>query len=602
MDTDTNNTTQDTINYVKQQKRDVSGSKRKVKILFYIYCVGSSLVMAAYFALVSLQSSLNIEGSAGTISVAASYVVSAIFGIVGTPNFLRIFGSQATLIIGEILVIVYIAGNFYPELYVLLTCSIGVGISIAIIFPAFSAFNTEFAMLYSKCGFLEEHLCISSFQGKFYGFYMASQILGNLVSYVILFSATTDHEPHIQPNVTTSFPLATQPDIEQYINMHCGANDCQEQAVLDVLSSRYNPPHQSSVILLLSVLILIASVGVCINFFVVPGCGRFHRFLDRLRNDSEPEVVEFHSKFPEPTTKFHTIGEVNNTFFIDEIDYGGKYDMNNNENELDIDKDGKVDDNNNNEVAVNKASDIQNVSVVILEDILENKEQKTDVAHEKSTWSTIKSTCSVMFSWEQFFISGLLFHYGMARAFVFSDLTRAYASCTVGIQLVGVCMAMHGAPSTILSFYGGKLLNKFGRNVLIAAASLLNLVMYFICLFWNPQTDDQWLIYLMFLGFGLCEGIWLPNTIVIMIGRYKTKQDIAMSVWNVTFMLGAAVTFAFSSMMCVNEKLYLLIGLLVFSTFTYGFSEYKFSRTRARSTASQNSSDVVDTSQHACTL
>ena len=70
--------------------------------------------------------------------------------------------------------------------------------------------------------------------------------------------------------------------------------------------------------------------------------------------------------------------------------------------------------------------------------------------------------------------------------------------------------ALSGGADTISSFLSCKLASIVGRNVPMMIGICLDITHYMICLFWIPTESSLWVVYILFMLFGLADGIWQP--------------------------------------------------------------------------------------------
>jgi len=67
---------------------------------------------------------------------------------------------------------------------------------------------------------------------------------------------------------------------------------------------------------------------------------------------------------------------------------------------------------------------------------------------------------------------------------------------------------LYGFTDSVLSICAGKLAGKFGRNLPFLVALFIDISNYVFCLTWKANETNSWLIYVLFLSFGISDGIW----------------------------------------------------------------------------------------------
>jgi peptidoglycan/LPS O-acetylase OafA/YrhL len=89
---------------------------------------------------------------------------------------------------------------------------------------------------------------------------------------------------------------------------------------------------------------------------------------------------------------------------------------------------------------------------------------------------------------------------------------QSYVSCPIGIHMVGFVMATHGATAAAFIFLFSRLAKLTGRYPLFAIAALTSLVSLIILYDWTPTADEEALIYVFPVLWGVGEGVWQAQT------------------------------------------------------------------------------------------
>lgn len=189
---------------------------------------------------------------------------------------------------------------------------------------------------------------------------------------------------------------------------------------------------------------------------------------------------------------------------------------------------------------------------------------------------SVKDFAKHFFQTRQLLIFPICLYDGLMMGFVFSELTRAFSSCVLGVAMVGICMATYGFADSILSFVAGKYGHTLGRPFFLLIASLIDIGNYLYCLLWNPNYESSWSIYLIFFTFGFTDGIWQTLMNVLHIDFFPNDQEIALTSWNFIITIGITIQYAWSTSLCVYTKLYVQFGMLAFGLLCYGVAEFNF--------------------------
>jgi hypothetical protein len=201
----------------------------------------------------NLQSSLNSD--LGTASLCTIYVTLVVSCALLPPMVIARFGLKWSIVLSQGCYLLYIAANVYPRYYTLLPAAVLVGMGAGPLWTAKCTYLTEIAGFYSLLSQETAQVVVSRFFGIFFTMFQMSQIIGNLVSSIIL-------QPSNPTNHVTS--------------KHCGSLDCPggiENSNKSHSISVSIKPEASQVYLLCFIYLLVAlsSIGlviVCLSQYV----------------------------------------------------------------------------------------------------------------------------------------------------------------------------------------------------------------------------------------------------------------------------------------------------------------------------------------------
>nr|CAB3267515.1 protein unc-93 homolog A-like [Phallusia mammillata] len=182
---------------------------------------------------------------------------------------------------------------------------------------------------------------------------------------------------------------------------------------------------------------------------------------------------------------------------------------------------------------------------------------------------SVKDSYRLAVSGKHLLIVLLPIYNGTSNGLLFGELTRAFASCILGVDHVGVCMMVYAVTTCISCMACGKFSARYGRNIPFLLATAVEVTIYVFCLNWNITTDNTWLVYALFAAFGVSLAVW--NTLIIaMYGEYfEDEEKLAYNLWNIVCSMGLMWQFAVSTFFCVYVKIYIQLGLLGAAVITY---------------------------------
>nr|XP_026689820.1 protein unc-93 homolog A-like isoform X2 [Ciona intestinalis] len=190
----------------------------------------------------------------------------------------------------------------------------------------------------------------------------------------------------------------------------------------------------------------------------------------------------------------------------------------------------------------------------------------------------LKGTFRHVISPLHLFIAPYIFYNGLYYAYEITEYTRAFVSCSIGVEKLGLATGVLGAFTISGTTFGGHVLYRLGRTKYAIVVTCWHLGTFLCSNFWQPHPNNTWVIYLLgaFLGFG--QGI-LNNMLKGLTAHYfQGTEVVAFSVKNCITNLGIVAGTAWSTSLCVYEKIYVVIGFLLFSLVCFFIAERLFQK------------------------
>ncbi|XP_039271305.1 protein unc-93 homolog A-like isoform X3 [Styela clava] len=197
---------------------------------------------------------------------------------------------------------------------------------------------------------------------------------------------------------------------------------------------------------------------------------------------------------------------------------------------------------------------------------------------EKHKDHSVKATLIAIFkhstNFMQILLLPALLYHGLMYGFYLGELVRAYTSCILGVEHVGLSLVAISISSAISSVLSGKLIGLLGRNITIAILLVGETLAYVFCLLWRPNEDSKSLVYAIFVVFGVTYSCWKMCIISMYTDYFPKNQEIAYTVWSIWILIGIAISFVWSPLLCVRAKLYVHCVVLLLSVSCYGVAEF----------------------------
>jgi len=152
------------------------------------------LVYTAFSAIQNLESTLNHQEGLGSASLAVLYLVLCAACFVA-PLIVSWIGSKWSIVLAFVFQCLFVAANIKPSWYTLIPASALLGFGAAFLWAAEGSYLTWCALSYARMrGETDEKSTQGLFNGIFFGIFQMTQIIGNLLSSLVLGSSTGPSE------------------------------------------------------------------------------------------------------------------------------------------------------------------------------------------------------------------------------------------------------------------------------------------------------------------------------------------------------------------------------------------------------------------------
>ncbi|KAJ8020382.1 Protein unc-93-like A [Holothuria leucospilota] len=211
------------------------GDWRIYKNLFVV-SFGFLFVFTAFQALSNLQSSINCDAGLGLVSLATIYATLILSSMFVPSIIIRYVGLKWTLVISMSCYALYTVANYLPSWATLIPASALVGLAAAPLWTAMSTYVTTIGIRHAVINDERKEDTVAKFFGFFLLVFQTSQIIGNLVSSLVL---GYEESSYINDTHLNDFT--------------CGAQDCSTETRDENGTTYCNPPDKTLINILLTV-------------------------------------------------------------------------------------------------------------------------------------------------------------------------------------------------------------------------------------------------------------------------------------------------------------------------------------------------------------
>ncbi|XP_044024880.1 protein unc-93 homolog A isoform X2 [Siniperca chuatsi] len=203
------------------------------------------------------------------------------------------------------------------------------------------------------------------------------------------------------------------------------------------------------------------------------------------------------------------------------------------------------------------------------------KEQASQFRENREPFChTFLATFRLLKDWRLVTLIPLTMYSGFEQSFLSGEFTKNYVTCALGIHFVGFAMMCFGASNSLCSFVFGRLARYTGRATLFFLAALANFSCIIALLFWRPHPDQLAVFFVFPALWGMADAIWQTQTNALYGVLFPRDKEAAFANYRMWESLGFVIAFAYSTFLCLEYKLYILLAVLLVTVVTYPIVEY----------------------------
>ena len=172
--------------FVDDDNNDVILKIDKYILSTLVLTIAFFFLFAPFSAIQNLESSLNAEDKLGPTALATLYLVYT-FGCLLAPAVVGTLGAKYSMVISSVFVCLFVVAHVKPTWFTLMPASASVGLWCAFMWAAQGVYITNCALGYAASNEgVTTADALNLFNGMFWGLYNVNQILGNVISSLVL--------------------------------------------------------------------------------------------------------------------------------------------------------------------------------------------------------------------------------------------------------------------------------------------------------------------------------------------------------------------------------------------------------------------------------
>ncbi|XP_066452234.1 protein unc-93 homolog A-like isoform X2 [Eleutherodactylus coqui] len=205
------------------------------------------------------------------------------------------------------------------------------------------------------------------------------------------------------------------------------------------------------------------------------------------------------------------------------------------------------------------------------------EEQKEENGNP-TIWKSLLGTMKQLKDIRQCLLIPLTMFSGFQQGFLSSDYTKAYVTCALGIHFVGYVMICFGATNSIFSMVFGKLSQYTGRIALFMLAAAISISCIIALLLWSPNPNQLAIFFIFPALWSVSDAICQTLLNAFYGVLFDDHKEAAFANYRLWESVGFVIAFAYSNVLCVSVKLYVVLSMLLLGMILYlvvEFLEYR---------------------------
>ncbi|CAH1393860.1 unnamed protein product [Nezara viridula] len=164
---------------------------------------------------------------------------------------------------------------------------------------------------------------------------------------------------------------------------------------------------------------------------------------------------------------------------------------------------------------------------------------------------------------------------GLEQGFMYSDFSKSYVACALGITDISLVFLSLGVLQSIAAFTLSLLIQHIRRHIVIAVGFFFQSCLLLVLFLWKPSKEDPALFFVVPAVWGVCNAIWDILSFSLLVSVFPDSWQAAFAHCYFFRYLGLALAFGIHGSLCNWLKLYGLAGAMVIAVTPYTWLEMK---------------------------
>ncbi|SPP76689.1 UNC93-like protein [Drosophila guanche] len=151
---------------------------------------------------------------------------------------------------------------------------------------------------------------------------------------------------------------------------------------------------------------------------------------------------------------------------------------------------------------------------------------------------------------------------GLEQAWIAAEYTQSFVACALGVNMIGYVMITWGVMDSISCFIFGVSMKYIGRSMIIFIGASVNVIVMGFKLHYRPVPDHPVVFYALAGLWGISDAAWVTQIQAFYGLLFRRHKEAAFSNYRLFESVGFVFGFIYSSLLCIEAKLYIMLLIL----------------------------------------
>ncbi|XP_013390506.1 protein unc-93 homolog A-like [Lingula anatina] len=180
----------------------------------------------------------------------------------------------------------------------------------------------------------------------------------------------------------------------------------------------------------------------------------------------------------------------------------------------------------------------------------------------------------LLFKKKLIFLIPLFVVTAVEEEFIFTEFTKAFVSCEIGIHYNGWVMLAYVAGQLVGNLAAGRLVKHLGWPIMYILAFLCNCACLTSMLLLDPMNRSTEFYFLIPVAWGFSDSVWMTQSSAYVGHVFPNDKWPAFVAVRAAIYIAWGSLYATTNFICMNDKIYIAFGVMGFAMCSFGMFEF----------------------------